>query len=86
MLGQLTVERLGEQIADHPLCLGAEHVERVRRYVLVGLCLECEKPDLGAVTVRDYQLVVESKCGEGGSGLEDVCPLDCRFRRLAAAQ
>ena len=48
-----------------PCALSAEHVERVRRHVLVGLCLECEEPDLGPVAVRDDELVVERPARRG---------------------
>ncbi len=59
-------------IADHPLGLGPEDVERVRLDVLVGGALQCEQADLRPVAVRDDELVVAGDPGEGARGDPDV--------------
>src|SRR5581483_856597 len=83
---QFVLQRVGEEVADHALRLGNEHVERVRSDVAVGLAFEREQSDLRAVAVRDHELVVGCGRGERGGGGEDVAPLDLRLRRLAAAK
>ena len=64
-LGELVAERLDEQVADHPLALRAEDVERVRRHGLVRLRFEREQPDLRAVAVRDDELVASRPARRG---------------------
>ena len=46
------------------LGLGAEHVERVRRYVVVGRRLQRQQPDLRAVAVGDDDLVAGRDRGD----------------------
>jgi hypothetical protein len=55
---QLVDELLLKQIADHPLALGSEQVERVRGHVRIGLALERQQADLQAVAVGDHELVL----------------------------
>ena len=55
---QQVAELLLDEVADHPLRLGAEHVEGIGLDVLVGLALERQQPDLRAVAVGDDQLVL----------------------------
>ena len=50
-----------EEVADHALGLGAEHVERIGAHVAERLALEREQPDLRTVAVRDHQLVFEAR-------------------------
>ena len=61
---QQVAELLLDQVADHPLGLGAEHVERVRLDVRVGRGLEREQADLGAVAVRQHELVLLGDRGQ----------------------
>ena len=51
-------ELLHDQVADHPLRLRVEDVERVGLDVLVGGALKGEQPDLRAVAVRNHELVL----------------------------
>ena len=56
--GEQVPELLLDHVADHPLGLGAEHVEREVLVGLVGRVLEREQPHLRAVAVGDHELVV----------------------------
>ena len=85
MIGELVLQRLDEQVADHSLALCAEHVEGIRQNALVRIGFECEQADLRAVAVRDHELMTRRDSGEGRGGLEDIAPLGRRLRRLAAA-
>ena len=84
---QEVAELLLDEVADHPLRLGAEDVERVRLDLGVGSRLERQEPDLGAVAVRDDELVIAGDAGEALSRDADVGPLGvCRHRFAALEQ
>jgi signal transduction histidine kinase len=44
----MVAQALREQVADHPLALGSEHVERIARDVRVALCLKRQQAELTA--------------------------------------
>ena len=68
-----------EEVADHPLALRTEHVER-------GRGLQGEQADLGPVAVGDDQLVVAVQLSEAAGGVRDVTPLHVGVSGLAAPQ
>ena len=59
VLRQLVAQLLLEHVADHPLRLGVQDVERIGLDLLVGRSLERQQPDLRSVAVRDHELVLE---------------------------
>ncbi len=64
-IGQDVVEALGQPVADQPLCLGTQRVERERPgEQWVGGGLHRQDTDLGTVAVRDDHLVVAGERGE----------------------
>ena len=67
--GKEVAELLLDEVADHALRLGAEDVERVRVDLGVGRALQGEQPDLGAVAVRDDELVITCHAGESLRGV-----------------
>ena len=75
---QPVAELLLDQVADHPLRLRTEHVERRVGHVLVGRLLEREQPDLRAVPVRDHELVVLGDRREPIAGDAARSPAGCR--------
>ena len=79
--GEPVSERLLDQIPDHALGLGSQHVERRRRPGRLGL--QCEHPHLGAVAVRDHQPMVARDRREGLGDDLDVAPLTGHIGRLA---
>jgi hypothetical protein len=79
-------ELLVEQVPDHALALGAEHVERIRLDLGIGLALEGEQPDLRPVAVRHDHLVLGGQLGERLDGGRDVLALGGGVCRLAALQ
>jgi hypothetical protein len=79
-------QRLLQQVADHPLALGAEHVERIGVDRRVGLALEQQQPDLRAVAVRDRDGVPVQQRRERACGLGEVAALDRGADRLAAGR
>ena len=76
---ELVAESLLEEVADHPLALRTEHVER-------GRGLQGEQADLGPVAVGDDQLVVAVQLSEAAGGVRDVTPLHVGVSGLAAPQ
>ena len=72
-----------DEVADHALGLGAEHVERIGLDVLVGGALQREQADLRAVAVRDDELVVAGDPRESARGDPDVRALVAGGHRLA---
>ena len=84
--GQLVAELLLDDVADHPVRLGAEDVERIDGHVRVRGALEGEETDLRAVPVRDDELVLERERRESLAGRPCVRPLVLRRERLTAAQ
>jgi len=84
--GELVQERLVEEIADHPLRLGAEDVQRIRPHVLVRLGLERQEPDLRPVAVRDDEAVRVVERRDRLRRGADVDLLVGGLRRLTAAQ
>jgi hypothetical protein len=83
---QLVPELLLDQVADHPLRLGSEQVERVRVDLGVGGALQREEPDLRPVAVGDDELVVERKGRERLARDARVRALVLRRQRLAAPE
>ena len=79
-------KRLVEEIADHPLGLGPEHIERVRPHVRVGLGLEGEEAHLRAVAVRDDEAMRGVERRDCLRRVADVGLLMRGLGRLAAAQ
>ena len=77
---------LVEQVADHSLRLGPQHVERVRRDGVVSIALQGEQPDLRAVAVGHDHLVVPSEVGDRLDGRRDVAALRGGVGRLVAPQ
>ncbi len=81
-------ERLGEEIADLTLGLGAQHVQRRRRHGLGGdLRLEREEADLRPVAVGHHEPAVP--CGDRGQrlgGTDQVVTLDGHRAGFATAQ
>ena len=75
-----------DDVADHPLGLRAEDVERVRLDARVGRLLEGEEPHLRAVAVRDDDLVVVGDRRERLAGPLHVGPLVLGRHRLSALQ
>ena len=85
--GQVVLHRLQQPVADHPLGLGAEHVERVRRgQVRVGGALQRQHADLGAVAVGDDQLVLGGQRGQRVDRAATLRLLHVGVRLLAALQ
>ena len=80
------VELLLEEVPDHPLRLGAQHVERVGRLAGGRIRLEGEQPDLRAVSVGDDDLVLASELGDRAHGDRDVAPLRRGVGALAPAK
>ena len=79
-------ERQLEQVADHPLALCVEQVERVGGDLAVGGRLEREQPDLGAVAVGEDERALGGELRErAGRGL-DAGPLPLGVGGLAATQ
>ena len=63
-LGKRVAELLLEQVADHALALGAEHVERVAAHVGIRLVLQREQTDLRSVAVRHHEPVLAGDRGK----------------------
>jgi hypothetical protein len=85
-LRQLVAELLLYQVADHPLGLRAQQVERVRVDLGVGRALQREQADLWPVPVRDDELVLEGDRRQGLARHAGVRTLVLRRRRLAAPE
>jgi hypothetical protein len=83
---EVGTELLLEDVADHPLGLRVEHVERVRRGLGARLVLEGEQPHLRAVPVRDDELVVAGDLGERFGGDLGVRALHGSVERFAPLQ
>ena len=82
---QQVPQLLLDQVADHPLGLGAEDVERVAGHVVVRGRLQREQADLRAVAVGDDELVLDRDRGQRPAGGRDVGPLPLDGHRLASA-
>ena len=72
---QEVAELLLDHVADHPLGLGAEDVERVRLDLLVRRRLQREQAHLRPVAVRQHELVVLGDRRERPGRDRDVGPL-----------
>ncbi len=67
------LDRLQQPVADHALSLGAEHIERIRAgQQRVLRALHGQQADLGAVAVREHQLVLAGQRHQGLHRLPDV--------------
>jgi hypothetical protein len=86
LAAERVADLLFEQVADQAIGLGAEHVQRVRRHVGVGLGLQGQQADLRAVAVNDDQLVFHRHCGQTPCGDAHVVQLVLRSGDLLAAQ
>ena len=75
-----------DEVADHPLRLGVEDVERERRDVTVRGALQREQADLGPVPVGHRHLVVGRDGREGLARDPHVVALGVDARRLAPPQ
>ena len=84
--GQPVPQFLLDQVADHPLGLGAQHIERGRGHLPVGRLLQRQQPDLRPVPVRDDQLVFTGDRGQVITRHPHVFPLVLRRHRLPPAQ
>jgi hypothetical protein len=84
--GEGVAQLLLEQVADHPLALGSEHVERVGGDLGVGERLEGEQPHLRAVPVRDHELVLPPERRQRLHRTHDVAALDVGLQRLPAPE
>src|SRR4051794_24252219 len=84
--GQRIAELLLEHVADHPLRLGDENVERIGVDGRVGRALQREQADLRAVAVGDDQLVVGRHRGERLARRAGVLTLVLGGQRLPAPQ
>ena len=83
---QQVAQLLLQQVADHPLRLRTEHIERVLGDIGVRRRLERQQPDLGAVAVGDDQLVLARERGERGRRDAHVPALVLDGHRLATLQ
>jgi hypothetical protein len=86
VLGEEIAQLLLDQIADHPVGLRPEQVERVGRHTRQSRRLQRKQPDLGAVAVGDDELVIAGQRSEGEGGGVDVRALVLGRRRLAPTQ
>jgi len=84
--GDEVAELLLDQVADHPLGLRPQDVEREARLLARGGGLESEQPDLRAVAVADHELVLRRDRRQRLRRQADVAPLVLRGHRLAALQ
>ena len=84
--GQEVAELLLEDVADHALGLGAQHVQGVGLDLGVGGGLERQQPHLGPVAVRQDQLVLARHRRQRRGGRLHVAPLRLGGHRLAPLQ
>jgi hypothetical protein len=83
--GQGIFECLQEEVADHALGLGAEHVERVRRgQIGIECALVGQHAHLWSVPVGDHQVMVPGQWNKGVDGHADMLLLDLGERNLPA--
>ena len=66
LCGQQVAEFLFDDVTDHRLGPSAEHIQWVRRNVVVRRRLQCQQAYLRAVAVRHDDLVAR---GDGGDAL-----------------
>ena len=83
---QQVAKFLFDDVTDHRLGLGAEHVERIRRHRVIRGVLQGQQPDLRAVAVGDDDLVARRHCRDTLGGHPDVGPLILRGHRLPTLQ
>ena len=82
--GEGVLERLEEEVADHPLGLGAQDIQGIGTGEHgIGGALVGQEAHLGAVAVGDDELVVGRQTGQGGDGHGHVALLDLGDRDLA---
>ena len=84
--GEAVPQLLLHQVADHPLGLGPQHVQRRVGHLLVGRLLQGQQTDLRAVAVRDDQLVALGDRRQAIAGHPNVLPLVLDRHRLTPAQ
>ena len=83
--GEGILERREEEVADHPLGLGAQHVEWERMgEVRVPGALDGQKAHLWPIAMSDHQVVVGGQGGEGPHGFKGVQHLDLRLGDVPA--
>jgi hypothetical protein len=86
MLGQNTAQLLLDQVTDHAFGRGTQHIERIRRDLRIGLCLQREQPHLGAVAMRDDDFVHARNRHHCRHGFGNILTLRFGFQRLTALQ
>ncbi len=75
-----------DHVADHPFGLSAKDVERIRFDSFVRRALNAEQSDLGAVAVRDDDLMFDGHGRDGESGQTHVGTLMFSGHRFSAPQ
>ncbi len=85
-LTDAALQSLLEQVADHALRLGPQHIQGVCSGALVGLGLERQQSDLGPVAVGNHDAVFGGELGERVDGPGDVAALALDVERLASTQ
>ena len=70
--GEEVAELLLDHVADHPVGLRAQHVEREHAGLLVGRALQRQHPDLRAVAVGDHELMLQPQRCQGLGRQADV--------------
>jgi hypothetical protein len=84
--GQPVSDRLLEQVTDHALRLGPQHVQRVRLDLGVGLRLQRQQADLGSVAMGDDELVLSCQLGQRLGRQGDVDLLGAGLGSLPSAE
>ena len=69
-----------------PSLLGAEHVQGLRPDLGVGLALQGEQADLGAIAMGEHELMVGGELGHGAGGHGDIVTLSVGVGRLSVVQ
>ena len=83
---ELVGELLLEEVPDHPLGLGAQHVERLGLLAGGRIRLKGQQPDLRTVPVRDDDLMLAGELGDRAHRDRDIAPLRGGVGALAPAQ
>jgi hypothetical protein len=84
--GQLVSESLLQQVADHPLGLRAQYIQRVGSHIGVGLGLQREQSNLRTVAVRDHDPVSLCQLRQSGDPACHVASLGRGVGGLATVQ
>ena len=84
--GEQVPELLLDHIPDHPLGLGAEYVQRIGLDLRKTGRLEREKTDLGAVPMREDELVSDGNRGQRPCGGPYILSLHLGGQRLSTLE